>query len=132
MNIFLLLFWGLILTIHDYLLTFVKMQYNMEVLAEDQKTFIEIHADEILKERGISKAQFAKAMGVAPQNFNKLVATKNIVTLTNIAKYLNLPLNSLIFGKAEQERSIRGCVFVDDQEHMVRSKKDLEDLINAL
>ena len=104
----------------------------MRVLAKDQKTYLEDHADEILKERGISKAQFAKAMGVIPQNANKLVGTKNIITLTNIANYLNIPLEVLLFGDEEKEQDIHGCIFVDGRPVLVNSKAELLQLIDTI
>ena len=79
---------------------FVENDCNMFVLIKEQKTYFEEHADDFLKEKGITKAQLAKAMGVAPQNINKLFGTKNALTLSNIATYLNIPLQVLLFGKA--------------------------------
>lgn len=105
----------------------------MEVLSKEQQTYIEVHADEILKEKGISKAQFATAMGVKAQNFAKLVGTKNIVTLSQIGNYLNIPLHILIYGKEEvAERDIKGCVFVDGKPNLISSKEDIENLLKGL
>ena len=104
----------------------------MPVLAKEQKTYFEEHAEDFLKEKDISKAQFAKEMGVAPQNINKLFGTKNALTLSKIASFLDIPLQVLLFGKEEKERAILGCVFVDGTEHLIRSKEDLKDLLNEL
>ena len=104
----------------------------MQVLSKDQKTYFEEHADEILKEKGISKAQFAKAMGIVPQNINKLVGTKNVITLTNIANYLDLPLSVILFGEEEKEQVIHGCIFVDGDAVVVNSKEELLKLAQAL
>jgi len=104
----------------------------MQVLSKEQKTYFEEHAYEILKERGLSKAQFAKAMGVIPQNINKLVGTKNICTLTNIANYLDIPLQVMLFGKDENEQDIHGCIYIDGIAHLVNSKEDLSSLVNEL
>ena len=106
---------------------------NMQVLSKDEQTYLEVHADEILKEKGISKATFAAAMGVKAQNFNKLVGTKNIVTLSQMGNYLNIPLQVLIYGKEEEvERDIKGCVFVDGKQNLIFSKEDIENLLKAL
>ena len=104
----------------------------MQVLSKEQQTYLEVHADEILKDKGISKATFTAAMGVKAQNFNKLVGTKNIVTLTQIGSYLNIPLQVLIYGKEEKEKEILGCIFVDGTSHTVRSVEELETLINTI
>ena len=39
-----------------------------------EKTYFEEHAAEILAAANMNKAQFAKEMGVLPQNINKLIA----------------------------------------------------------
>ena len=104
----------------------------MQVLSKGQKTFFEDHAEDFLKVRGISKAQFAKAMGVIPQNINKLVGTKNICTLTSIANYLDIPLPVILFGNEEMEQDIHGCIFVDGKPNLVNSKDDLAKLLNTL
>lgn len=104
----------------------------MQVLSKDEQTYLEVHADEILKEKGISKAAFATAMGVKAQNFNKLVGTKNIVTLSQMGNYLNIPLQVLIFGREEKELEIRGCVFVDGEANLIKCKEDIKNLLNKL
>ena len=56
----------------------------MSVL-DSTKTYFEEHGEEMLAAANMSKAQFAKAMGVLPQNINKLIATKNILILTKFS-----------------------------------------------
>ena len=104
----------------------------MQVLSKEQQTYIELHADEILREKGISKAQFASAMGVKPQNFNKLVGTKNVVTLAQIGNYLNIPLQVLIFGNDEKELDVHGCIYVNGDPVIVKSKEELLELATTL
>ena len=104
----------------------------MQVLSKDQKTYFEDHAEDFLKQRGISKAQFAKAMGVIPQNINKLVGTKNICTLTSIANYLDIPLSVILFGNEEAEQVIHGCIFINGKENIVHSREDIKNLLENL
>ena len=104
----------------------------MQVLSKDQKTYFEDHADDLLKERGISKAQFAKAMGVIPQNINKLVGTKNICTLTSIANYLGIPLPLILFGNEEEEQDIHGCIYINGKPVLVNSKEDIEKVLKEI
>lgn len=104
----------------------------MQVLSKDQKTYFEDHADDLLKERGISKAQFAKAMGVSPQNINKLIGTKNVCTLTNIADHLEIPLPVILFGKDDAEKDIHGCIYINGKPVLVSSKEDLLNLAKTL
>ncbi len=109
-----------------------QIECNMLLLAKEQKTYFEEHAEEFLKEKNITKAQLAKEMGVAPQNINKLFGTKNALTLSKIASYLNIPLQVLLFGNEEKERDIHGCIYVDRTAHLISSKEDLINLVNEL
>ena len=111
---------------------FVEIECNMPVLAKEQKTYFEEHAEDFLKEKNITKAQLAKEMGIVPQNIKKLFGTKNALTLSKIASYLDIPLQVLLFGKENQERDILGCIYVDRTAHLISSKKDLLDLVNEL
>lgn len=104
----------------------------MQVLSKDQKTYFEDHADDFLKERGISKAQFAKAMGVIPQNINKLVGTKNICTLTSIANYLDIPLPVILFGNEEAVPDIHGCIYINGKPNLINSKEDIESILKDI
>lgn len=111
---------------------FVENECNMSVLAKEQKTYFEEHAEEILKEKNISKAQLAKAMGVAPQNINKLFGTKNALTLSNIASFLNTSLQVLLFGKEGKDKDIHGCIFIDGDPVIVNNKAELLKLTTTL
>ena len=104
----------------------------MQVLSKEQQTYIEANAENILKERGISKATFTKAFNVLPQNFNKLVGTKNIVTLTQIAKYLDMPLDVLLFGEEQQVQDIHGVLYVDNKPVIVENRKQIEELLKKI
>lgn len=104
----------------------------MFLLSKDQKTYFEEHADEILKEKGISKTAFAKAMGVAPQNANKLFGTKNAITLCSISDYLSIPLKVLLLGYNTADKEIHGCIYIDGEPNLVSSKQELENLLNTL
>ena len=105
----------------------------MKVLDKEQ-TYFEVHNEEYLLKAKMNKAQFAHVMGVAPQNVNKLIATKNALTLSKVAEILEVPLNELLFGKrSEGERKrIEGCIFVDGAPYVIKSKDDMIRLLTAL
>ena len=48
---------------------------------EIEKTYFEQHGDELLAAAGLSKVQFAQAMGIKAQNVGKMIATKNVLSL---------------------------------------------------
>ena len=94
-------------------------------------TFFEQNAEEILKRKAITKVQLAKAMDISPQNVKKLFATKNIFTLMKIGDFLGLSLDYLTMGP-EPTIDIHGCIYINGEEHLVKSRKDIEDLLMKL
>ena len=105
----------------------------MNVL-DKETTYFEAHYEEYLTKAEMNKAQFANAMGVAAQNVNKLIKTKNALTLSRVAEILKVPLNELIFGKGPQgeNQQIEGCVFIDGEPNIVRSQTDIEGLLERI
>ena len=104
----------------------------MSVL-DPTKTYFEEHGEEMLAAANMSKAQFAKAMGVLPQNINKLIATKNILILTKVSSVLNVPLRVLINGEEQQEEKqteIYGCIYINGKPHIINTREELETLLN--
>lgn len=99
----------------------------MEVLPE--KTYFEEHAEELLNSASLNKAQFAKTMGVAPQNIGKLFSTKNAITLSKVGKILNVSLNYLVYGIEESKNEIYGCLYVNGSPVLINSREDLENFL---
>ncbi|MBO7070970.1 MAG: helix-turn-helix transcriptional regulator [Bacteroidales bacterium] len=60
------------------------------------KLYFEEKGEEILRNKGIRKAEFARRMGIRNQNVNILFKTKNLDTLFRVAKVLDVPLEMLI------------------------------------
>ena len=56
---------------------------------------ITLRIEEILKERGITKTQFAEMMGVAKQNVNLLLNTNNTQKMEKIAEVLGVKFTDL-------------------------------------
>ena len=105
----------------------------MNVL-DKETTYFEAHYEEYLTKAEMNKAQFANAMGVAAQNVNKLIKTKNALTLSRVAEILKVPLNELLFGKITEGESkqIEGCIFVNGEPNIVRSQIDIEGLLERI
>ena len=98
-----------------------------------KKTYLETHAEELLKAAGMNKAKFAEQMGVARQNILKLLETKNVITLSKAAAILNVPLTTLIYGYSQQtEASIDGFVEVNGTIYRLRNREDIENILSML
>ena len=96
-----------------------------------EQTYFEQHAEELLSNAGINKAKFAELMGIARQNVLKLFETKNVLTLAKAASVLGVPLELLIYGH-KSEHAIDGFVEVDGKVHRLRTKEDIERLLEIL
>ena len=98
-----------------------------------EKTYFELHAEELLSNAGYTKAKFSEAMGIARQNVLKLFETKNVLTLMKAADILNMPLHTLIYGNDSGDcHAIDGFVEVDGKIHRLRTKQDIENILSTL
>lgn len=97
-----------------------------------EKTYLEEHGDEMLVAAGLSKVQFATKLGIAPQNVKKLFASKNIITLTEVAAVLNVPLQILIYGQEQTTIDVHGCIFINGTPNLISKKEDIEELLKLL
>ena len=63
---------------------------------EDAKLYFEERGEQLLRARGMTKARFARQMGIHRQNVNQLFTTKNVVVLREAARVLEVPFELLI------------------------------------
>ena len=94
---------------------------------------ITLRIEDILRERGISKTQFAEMMGVAKQNVNLLLTTNNIKKVEEIANKLGVKFSDLINDDSQTTKSnIIGFIEVDGEVIKVSSVQDLEEVVQRL
>ncbi len=94
---------------------------------------ITLRIEDILRERGISKTQFAEMMGVAKQNVNLLLNTNNIKKVEEIANKLGVKFSDLVVDDSQNNKSnIIGFIEVDGEVIKVSSVQDLEQLVERL
>lgn len=93
-----------------------------------EQTYFEIHAEELLKQAGLTKAQFAAKMNIKPQNVNKLLGTNNVHTLTRIADLLGVSLPYVLNGPKISE-PLNGFVEYNNTIYKIKNKEDLEALL---
>ena len=68
----------------------------------------------LLKERGMTKAEFARRMGILRQNVNVLFKTNNLEIITRAAQVLDLPLALLVGYVDEPDIYDLPDVYVDE------------------
>ena len=102
---------------------------NMEVL---EKTYWEEHADEILSAKGLTKSAFAKELGISAQNMKKWQATKDISNLSRIANVLNVDINYLLFGNADEKKDVQGYLEYDGTICKINSVDDIKQFLSGI
>jgi DNA-binding Xre family transcriptional regulator len=93
---------------------------------------ITLRIEEILKERGISKTQFADMMGVAKQNVNLLLNTTNTQKMEKIAEALGVKFTDLFMVDNQPREELNGFVEYKGEVYRIKTKKDLEDLLKLI
>ena len=91
-----------------------------------------LRIEEILKERGISKTQFADMMGVAKQNVNLLLNTTNTQKMEKIAEVLGLQFTDLFMVNDQPQEELNGFVEYKGEVYRIKKKKDLESLLESI
>ena len=93
---------------------------------------ITLRIEEILKERGITKTQFAEMMGVAKQNVNLLLNTNNTQKMEKIAEVLGVKFTDLFVADDQPQDELNGFVEYKGEIHRIRTKSDLENLLKYI
>ena len=93
---------------------------------------ITLRIEEILKERGITKTQFADMMGVAKQNVNLLLNTNNTQKMEKIAEVLGVKFTDLFVADDQPQDELNGFVEYRGEIHRIRTKSDLENLLKYI
>lgn len=63
---------------------------------EEAKLYFEEWGEQLLRARGMTKAKFARRMGIHRQNVNHIFTTKSVLTLQKAAEVLGVPFELLI------------------------------------
>ena len=93
---------------------------------------ITLRIEEILKERGISKTQFADMMGVAKQNVNLLLSTNNTQKLEKIAEVLGMEFTDLFVLNNKPQEELNGFIEYKGEVYRIKTKADLIELLNII
>lgn len=93
---------------------------------------ITLRIEEILKERGITKTQFADMMGVAKQNVNLLLNTNNTQKLEKIAEVLGMEFTDLFVLNNKPQEELNGFIEYKGEVYRIKTKADLIELLNII
>ena len=93
---------------------------------------ITLRIEEILRERGITKTQFADMMSVAKQNVNLLLNTNNTQKMEKIAEVLGVKFTDLFVADDQPQDELNGFVEYKGEIHRIKTKADLENLLKYI
>ena len=93
---------------------------------------ITLRIEEILKERGITKTQFADMMGVAKQNVNLLLNTNNTQKMAKIAEVLGVKFTDLFVADDQPQDELNGFVEYRGEIYRIKTKADVENLLKCM
>ena len=93
---------------------------------------ITLRIEERLRERGITKTQFADMMGVAKQNVNLLLNTNNTQKMEKIAEVLGVKFTDLFVADDQPQDELNGFVEYKGEIHRIKTKADLENLLKYI
>lgn len=89
---------------------------------------ITLRIEELLKEKGISKVQFAQMMNIKKQNVNVLLQTCNITKLQEIADVLQVKLTDLWVDDTNETNVLNGYVEYNNTIYKIKTVEDLTNL----
>ena len=99
---------------------------HLPTLIDDEMVRKRIEA--VMQEKNITKADFARRWGCAPQNVNSVLETENLKKLMKIAEVLGCDVSDLITDKKEPQPTINGYVGYDGVVYAIRNVNDLNSL----
>ena len=87
---------------------------------------IKLRIAEVLAEKGISKTEFARLMGIQKQNVNALLETNNIRKIEEIAEKLGLKFSNLVTDtESDPQPTVSGYI-------KISSVEDIEMVLERL
>lgn len=89
--------------------------------------------EEVMQEKGITKAEFSRRWGCLPQNVNSLLETDNLSKLTKIAEMIGCNVADFITtNEKEPQPSINGYIEYNGEVYTIKCLSDLNNLMTII
>lgn len=89
--------------------------------------------EDVMQEKGVTKAEFARRWGCLPQNVNSLLETDNLKKLNKIAEVIGCDVTDFISAKEkESQPSINGYIEYNGEVHTIKNMCDLNNLMTII
>ena len=94
---------------------------------------IKLRIAEVLAEKGISKTEFARLMGIQKQNVNALLETNNIRKIEEIAEKLGLKFSNLVTDtESDPQPTVSGYIEFAGEIVKISSVEDIERVLERI
>ena len=94
---------------------------------------IKLHMAEVLQEKGVTKTEFARIMGIQKQNVNSLLETNNIRKIEEIAEKLGVKFSDLVTDTdAEPQPVVSGYIEFAGEMVKISSVEDIERVLERI
>ena len=94
---------------------------------------IKLHIAEVLQEKGVTKTEFARIMGIQKQNVNSLLETNNIRKIEEIAEKLGTKFSDLVTDTdAEPQPVVSGYIEFAGEIVKISSMEDIERVLERI
>lgn len=89
--------------------------------------------EEIMSEKGISKAEFARQLGIKPQNVNTLLDTDNLKKLKKIAEVIGSDVADFLENKPQEpQHLINGYIEFNGEIYRIKDVEDIKNLMTII
>lgn len=85
----------------------------------------------LCKEKGITMAELANRLNINPITLSQsLNGNPTLSRLNEVATALGVDIYELF--EAPKVRDIHGCIYIDANPHIIKSKEDIEEILKEL
>ncbi len=89
--------------------------------------------EEIMQAKGMTKAEFARIVGIKPQNVNTLLNTDNLKKLMKIAEVIGCDVADFLTVKPQEPQpTINGYIEYNGEIYRIKSVRDLNNFFVSL
>lgn len=93
---------------------------------------IKLQIEQILREKQITKVQFANMMNIKKQNVNVLLETNNIKKLEEIATVLGVSITDLWIDDTKKQNEVNGFIEFGGKVYTIKTIEDMKTLLTLV
>lgn len=87
--------------------------------------------EQVMTERGVTKRELARRLGILPQNVNVTIATENLSKMKQIAEAIGCDVTDFL-AEPQPIQEINGYIEYEGEIYKIKSINDFNDLYNRI